>query len=229
MADLDAELIARIAQRAAGQRVFLVGISGGVAAGKSTLARTLADGLEAADLSVQIVATDGFLKPNAVLEAAGLGMKKGFPETYDQAAFNAFVAALAEGRPASAPVYSHVTYDVAPGETLVIVPAGVVIIEGINVLQAAQARARLDLSVYIDADPNHAKAWYLDRLRRIIVDDPASFFANLEPEHRDALFENAWTHLNLVNLHQYIAPTRAHADVVVRKGPDHAMQGLDWR
>lgn len=229
MVDLCAELVARIAQRAASERVFLMGIAGGVAAGKSTLARALADGLEAADLSVQIVVTDGFLKPNAVLEAAGLGMKKGFPETYDTDALHAFLDALAAGRRAEIPVYSHVTYDILPGETRPVEAAGVVIVEGINVLQTAEARARFGLSLYVDADPADAKSWYLARLHGIIADDPQSFFARLDPVQRDAMFEMAWTHLNLVNLHEHIAPTMAFADVVVRKGADHAIRDHRWR
>ena len=101
MADLGRELTALVAERAAGHPVFLLGLAGGVAVGKSTLARAIADGLEAAGAAVQIVATDGFLRPNAELEAAGLGMKKGFPETYDRDALHAFLADLAGGRPAA--------------------------------------------------------------------------------------------------------------------------------
>lgn len=229
MADVGAELVARVAGRAAGRDVLLVGLAGGVAVGKSTLARTLAEGLETHGLSTQIVATDGFLKPNAQLEAAGLHMKKGFPETYDTAAIHAFLDALAAGRPAATPVYSHVTYDILPDERRTVDATGVVIIEGINVLQTPQARARLGLSLYVDADPDHAKAWYLARLHGIIAADPESFFAKLDPAQRDAMFEMAWTHLNLVNLHDHIAPTMAFADVVVRKGEDHALSELVWR
>lgn len=223
MADLGAELVARVAERAAGRDVLLVGIAGGVAVGKSTLAREIADGLEAGGLAVQIVATDGFLKPNAALEAAGLGMKKGFPETYDTDAIHAFLGALAEGRAAASPIYSHVTYDILPGETRTVDASGVVIVEGINVLQTADARSRFGLSLYVDADPAHAKAWYLARLHGIIAADPESFFAKLDPVQRDAMFEAAWTHLNLVNLHEHIAPTMAFADAVVRKGAGHEL------
>jgi type I pantothenate kinase len=229
MADLSADLVARVAERAAGRNVLLVGLTGGVAVGKSTLARTIAEGLEGAGLPVQIVATDGFLKPNAELEAAGLNMKKGFPETYDTNAIHAFLADLAAGRPAASPVYSHVTYDIVPGETRTVDASGVVIVEGINVLQTADARGQLGLSIYVDADPAHAKVWYLERLHRIIADDPQSFFASLDVAQRDALFEAAWTHLNLVNLHEHIAPTRAFADVVVRKAANHALVELSWR
>lgn len=225
-------LAARVAERAAaasGPGAFLVGIAGGVAVGKSTLARSLADGLEARNLAVQVVATDGFLRPNAELEAAGLGMRKGFPETYDAAAFRGFLADLAAGREGRMPVYSHVTYDVVPGEARAVAGSGVVIVEGINVLQAPEARARFGLSLYLDADPAHAKAWYLARLHGIIAADPESFFAKLDPERRDAMFEAAWTHLNLVNLNEHIAPTRAFADVVIRKGADHRIVAVESR
>ena len=108
-------------------------------------------------------------------------------------------------------------------------PPGVVIVEGINVLQTPQARSRFGLSLYVDADPADAKAWYLARLHAIIAADPESFFARLDAEKRDAMFEMAWTHLNVVNLHDHIAPTMAYADVVVRKGADHALAELNWR
>ena len=226
--DLGAQLVSLIAERAAaapGAGAFLVGIAGGVAVGKSTLARAIADGLEPM-LPVEIVATDGFLKPNAALEAAGLSLKKGFPETYDTGALHAFLGDLAAGRKAAMPIYSHVTYDIVPGQARAVDGGGVVIVEGINVLQTGEARARLGLSIYVDADPVHAKVWYLKRLHQIIDDDPQSFFARLDPERRAAMFEAAWTHLNLVNLREHIAPTAAHADVVVRKAADHALAEL---
>ena len=229
MADLEAQLIARVAEWAAGREVLLVGIAGGVAVGKSTLAQVLADGLAQAGIAVQVVATDGFLRPNAELEASGLNLKKGFPETYDRDALHAFLAELAAGRTAATPVYSHVTYDLVPGETRTVDGEGVVIVEGVNVLQTPEARERFGLSIYVDADPADTKAWYLRRLQQIIADDPESFFANLDPERRDAMFEMGWTHLNLVNLNDHIAPTMAFADVVVRKGADHELAELSWR
>lgn len=231
--DLERELVARVAERAvaapARPGAFLIGVAGGVAVGKSTLARTIAEGLASEGLPVETVATDGFLRPNAELEAAGLGMRKGFPETYDTAALHAFLDALAAGRAAEIPVYSHVTYDVLPGETRRVPAGGVVIVEGINVLQTAEARGRFGLSLYVDADPAHAKAWYLARLHGIIAADPDSFFARLDAERRDALFETAWTHLNLVNLRQHIAPTMAFADLVVRKAADHRITAVEVR
>jgi type I pantothenate kinase len=224
--DLGAKLVAMVAARAAGRPVLLVGIAGGVAVGKSTLAGAIADGLGPAT-PVQIVATDGFLKPNSALADAGLVQKKGFPETYDVAAFHGFLDALAEGRSAVTPVYSHSAYDIVPGETRTVTGAGVVIVEGVNVLQTAAARARFGLSVYVDAAPKHIKAWYLARLERIIATEPQSLIAQIpDVDLRNRLIEQAWTEINLVNLRDHIAPTAAFADVVVRKDADHAIAEL---
>jgi type I pantothenate kinase len=232
--DVLAELVARVAERAAAARAagapcFLVGVAGGVASGKSTLARRLAEGLGRAlpGIAVEVTPTDGFLKPNARLAAEGLVYRKGFPETYDAAAFHAFLAALADGRAAETPVYSHIAYDITPGEARTLAGEGVVIVEGVNVLQTEVARSLFGMSVYVDAEPGHAKAWYLARLDQIIADEPQSLIAQVaDPDVRRGYIEAAWTNINLVNLTDHIAPTAAFADVVVRKGPEHELMEL---
>jgi type I pantothenate kinase len=218
-----------VAGREAGAPAFLVGVTGGVASGKSTLAREIAEGLTATapGVPVEVVPTDGFLKPNAELAAAGLIHSKGFPQTYDARAFHAFLGALAEGRAATTPVYSHVRYDIAPGETRTVAGEGVVIVEGLNVLQTPEARSRFGLSIYVEADPDHAKAWYLARLDEIVANEPSSLIAQVaDPEVRRGFIEAAWTNINLVNLKDHIAPTAAFADVIVRKGPGHELLEL---
>lgn len=231
MADLLQELadLVDARARARGDRpgACLVGLAGGVAAGKSTLARQLAAAMPA---RVEVVATDGFLKSNAELEAAGLSARKGFPESYDWPVLHGFLADLAEGRPATSPVYSHVTYDIAPEETLVVPAADIVIVEGINTLQTAEARARYDLSVYLDADPDHVRAWFEARLESIAASEPDSFIARVgDAERRRLVIDHAWREINLVNLRDHIAPTAAFADVVARKGPDHGLVSVERR
>ena len=225
--DPGAKLVSLVAERAAGGPL-LVGVAGPVAVGKSALARVIADGLAGGGLgggvSVQIVATDGFLLPNSALAEAGMVQRKGFPETYDWLAFHGFLDDLAEGRSAETPVYSHTTYDILPGERRTVEAGGVIIVEGVNVLQTPWARARFGLSVYVDADPAHIKAWYLARLDAIIANEPASLIAQIrDVALRNRLIEQAWTETNLVNLRDHIAPTAAYADVIVRKGADHGM------
>src|SRR6202049_3716363 len=89
---------------------YIIGLAGSVAVGKSTTARVL-EALLARwpnTPKVDLVTTDGFLLPNAVLEREGLMERKGFPESYDLTALLHFLSDIKAGRrPVRAPVYSH--------------------------------------------------------------------------------------------------------------------------
>src|SRR5436190_23032507 len=100
---------------------YLIGIAGSVAVGKSTTARVLKALLARWPNTpkVELVTTDGFLFPNAVPEREGLMEKKGFPESYDLSALLRFLNEVKAGqRPARAPVYSHLIYDVLESESI---------------------------------------------------------------------------------------------------------------
>ena len=199
-------------------------IAGAVAVGKSTLAAALAR--ELAPLRVEVVATDGFLLPNAELAARGLLARKGFPASYDANAIAAFVADLRAGRPASVPVYSHATYDRVPGAATTIAGADVVVVEGVNALQPELAAAA-DLGIYLDAPEPLVRSWYVDRFLEQIVAaeaDETSFyrgFTGLDADGRRALAEQVWEGVNLVNLVEHIAPTRERAHLVLVKDEGH--------
>jgi type I pantothenate kinase len=197
-----------------------------VAVGKSTFAASLASAL--APLAVEVVATDGFLRPNAELSAEGLLGQKGFPRTYDEAAMVRFLDDVRAGRRGEVPVYSHVTYDRVPGESRVVDGAAVdvVVLEGVNALQPAVAAA-LDLRVYLDAAEPLIRSWYVERFLGLIEaaeTEEASFyrgFVALDPAGRRSMAEAVWTGVNLVNLTDHIEATRAAADVVVTKVEGH--------
>ena len=192
--------------------------------GKSTLAASLADGL--APLRVAVVATDGFLLPNAELSARGLLAQKGFPASYDTEAIASFVDDLRAGRPASVPVYSHATYDRVPGESTAVADVDVVIVEGVNALQPELAAA-VDLAIYLHAEEPLVRTWYVARFLEQIEaaeTDESSFyrgFTAMDEAGRRALAEQVWEGVNLVNLVEHIDPTRANADVVLVKGEEH--------
>jgi type I pantothenate kinase len=204
---------------------LLVGIAGAVAVGKSTLAAALERAL--APLPVAVVATDGFLRPNDDLAAAGLLHQKGFPATYDDDAMRRFVTDLRAGRAGEVPVYSHDTYDRVPGEVRVVDGAAVVVIEGVNALQPALAE-HLDLRVYVHAEEPVVRSWYVERFLELIAgaeSDDASFyrrFVDLDADGRRAMAVAVWEGVNLVNLTEHIAATRAAADVVLTKVEGHA-------
>lgn len=222
---------------------FVVGIAGSVAVGKSTVARLLRAllALGPEEYQVALVPTDGFLLPNAELERRGLMRRKGFPESYDRRALTRFVAEVKSGRAeVGAPVYSHLVYDIVPGERETVVRPDILILEGLNVLQPAPP-GRLgvadyfDFSVYVDAHVADVESWYLERflaLRATAFRDPRSFFrryAEISEEKALDFARTTWREINEPNLVDNIAPTRGRASLVLRKGPDHAVRGLRLR
>lgn len=223
---------------------YVVGIAGSVAVGKSTTARVLRALLARVSTSawrVELVSTDGFLHPNAELVARGLMRRKGFPESYDVRSLLRFLAEVKSGSPsARAPVYSHLAYDIVPGEWQVVTHPDVLIVEGLNVLQTGAGSPVFvsdffDFSIYVDAEVEHLRAWYVERflrLRDAVFRDPASYFhryaALSEREAREVAL-GIWRDINEVNLLRNILPTRERADLILEKGADHAVRRVRLR
>lgn len=223
MPDLD-EVVDRAAEAP------VVAIAGPVAVGKSTLATALAEGLARRGRTAEVVATDGFLWPNAVLEARDLLARKGEPATYDLDRLQAVVDDARAGVDVlEVPVYSHQRYDVLEVPERRDRP-DVLIMEGVVALQ----RRFGDLNVYVDAEVDHVEGWYVARFHDLVAearDDPDSFYRgwiDLDRQAVDDLARAVWSGVNLPNLVTHIAPTRDRADVVVRKGPDHAIREVVW-
>ncbi len=224
-------------------RPYIIGLAGSVAVGKSTTARILQALLARwpAHPKVDLVTTDGFLHPNRELAARGLTERKGFPESYDTAALVAFLAALKRGEPeVSAPVYSHVRYDIVDGEEQVLRTPDVVIVEGLNVLQTSRGVTRhvsdfFDFSIYVDAEEPDIEQWFLERffmLRETVFADPESFFhpyASMNEDQAESFARMVWSTINGVNLREEILPTRARADLVLEKGRDHRVRRVRLR
>jgi type I pantothenate kinase len=212
---------------------FVIGIAGSVAVGKSTIARILQALLSRwpDHPAVDLVTTDGFLHPNAVLEERGLMNRKGFPESYDTRRLVDFMAALKGGSTeVAAPVYSHELYDVVPGEQQLVRRPDVVIVEGVNVLQTGAAISVsdfFDFSIYVDADEPDVVQWYIERfqaLRATVFQSERSFFrhfAGLGEDEAIAVATTIWEEINGRNLAENILPTRERAALVLHKGPDH--------
>lgn len=231
-----------------GRVPFVIGLAGSVAVGKSTISRILQALLMRwpDHPRVDLVTTDGFLFPNATLEARGLMSRKGFPESYDVRRLIAFLTELKSGAPdVRAPVYSHLTYDIVPDGEIVLRGPDILIVEGLNVLQAPTRRGRseptlvvsdfFDFTIYVDADERDIERWYLDRLvllRETALRDPDSYFHFLtqySEEDTRAFGASIWRDVNLVNLHENIEPTKGRAHLVLEKGTDHLVQRVRLR
>lgn len=223
-------------------RPFVIGVAGSVAVGKSTIARVL-EALLARwphHPRVDLVTTDGFLYPNSVLEARGLMDRKGFPESYDRPALLDFVSRAAAGEEhLEIPVYSHIRYDIVEGEGRVIDRPDILIVEGLNVLQAGESGAfvsdHFDFSIFVDADIEDIKTWYIERfltLQQTAFTQPDAFFRRYSELSRDeavAVASQIWETVNQVNLVENILPTKDRASLILEKASDHSVRRVRMR
>ena len=227
---------------------FVIGVAGSVAVGKCTTARILRELLARwpGTPRVELLTTDGFLYPNAELERRGVLERKGFPESYDRRGLLRFVAEVKAGKDeVSAPVYSHLTYDIVPGERIVVRRPDVLIVEGLNVLQPPRVLTNgrtglavsdfFDFSVYVDARVEDIKGWYVDRflrLRETAFADPSSYFhryAGLTDEQARDTALKIWGTTNERNLVDNVLTTRGRANLVLTKGEDHGVRRVRLR
>jgi type I pantothenate kinase len=231
-----------------GKVPYIIGVAGSVAVGKSTTARVLKALLARWPNTpkVDLITTDGFLLPNAELTRLGLMERKGFPESYDTGKLLHFLADIKAGkRNVPAPLYSHLVYDVVPGEQTVVDRPDILIVEGLNVLQPARMPKDgtaipfvsdfFDFSVYIDADEADLHRWYVNRflrLRHTAFRDPLSYFrryAELPEAEAIGIADGLWSRINLVNLQENIVPTRQRASLILKKGPSHRIETVALR
>jgi type I pantothenate kinase len=227
---------------------FIIGVAGSVASGKSTTSRILRALLQRWRTSpkVDLVTTDGFLLPNAVLEERRLAERKGFPESYDRAALLAFLSDIKSGKSeVKVPVYSHLIYDVLPDQFITVDRPDILIVEGLNILQPGElprtgrpilfASDFIDFSIYIDADEADLRDWFMVRfraLRESAFTDPKSFFrrlAEMPAEQAESFALQAWDNINLPNLRDNILPTRGRADLILKKAGNHAVEEVQLR
>ena len=223
-------------------RPFVIGVAGSVAVGKSTIARVL-EALLARwphHPKVELLTTDGFLYPNRVLEDRGIMERKGFPESYDRAALLEFVARAKSGEDhLEVPIYSHIRYDIVEGKNRVVSRPDILIIEGLNVLQAGDSGAFVsdyfDFSVFVDAEIEDIRSWYIERfltLKETAFTQPDAFFSRYTELSRAEAIDIAqdiWERINEVNLTENILPTRDRASLILEKARDHSVKRVRLR
>jgi len=230
-----------------GKVPYIIGIAGSVAVGKSTVARVLRSLLARwpEHPKVDLVSTDGFLLPTATLEERGSMHRKGFPESFDRPGLLQFLSDVKSGkRNLKAPVYSHLQYDIVPDEFIEVDQPDILIVEGLNVLQTRGAKLGeqnvfvsdyFDFTMYVDAKSENIRQWYVDRflsLRTTVFNQPGAYFSHyalLNTEEATATANTIWDTINDVNLVENILPTKNRAKLILHKGADHAIEGVQMR
>ena len=227
---------------------YIIGIAGSVAVGKSTVSRILKALLSRwpNHPAVTVVTTDGFLYPNSVLEVQGLMNRKGFPESYDVNGLISFLIDVKSGKNnVKAPVYSHQCYDILPNEFIQVDKPDIVILEGLNIFQTGMAKPGqqpalfvsdfFDFSIFVDADTQVIKQWYVDRVVKFsqtTFRDPTSHFhylSKMTPSEVIPFAEKVWRDVNAVNLFENILPCRERAQLILKKGLGHAVTQVKLR
>jgi type I pantothenate kinase len=227
---------------------FIIGVAGSVSVGKSTTSRVLQALLSrwAKNTKVALVTTDGFLYSNAELQERGLMLKKGFPESYNIQRLMQFVGEVKSGTPVlCAPKYSHVIYDIIPGQFETIEQPDILILEGLNVLQSGMDYPKdkprvfvsdyLDFSIYVDAEEDMLEKWYVSRFRKFrqaAVSDKESYFfyfANMPDDEALNMAKSVWREINRENLRRNILPTRGRASLILHKGDNHVVDYVKLR
>lgn len=222
---------------------FIIGVSGSVAVGKSTTSRLLQTLLSRlfSRRNVQLITTDGFLYPNAVLKERGIMNRKGFPESYDMEHLIRFLNSVKSGEEEiQIPVYSHNVYDIVEGEFQTIEKPDILIVEGINTLQLPTNQRIyvsdfFDFTIFVDAKPDLIEQWYLERFESLLDTaflDPTNYyyqFAIGDRQEAVNMAKNVWKNVNLKNLEEYILPTRSRADIILHKTKNHLIHEISLR
>ncbi len=221
---------------------FIIGIAGSVAVGKSTTARLLKTLISAwpEGPSVDLIPTDGFIYPNKILQERNIMNRKGFPESFNVKDLISFLYDLKSGiGDLKVPVYSHLLYDIVPGEFITVNTPDILILEGLNVLQSRSMKQAsepelfvsdfFDFSIYLDAVECNIKEWFIERfkvLMKTAFQKRESYFHSYSALDLEKAVETAgriWDEINAVNLRENIATTKFHAHLILEKQQDHSI------
>lgn len=193
-----------------GQKVepFVIGICGGSASGKTTVAEKIIESLGIP--WVTLLSMDSFYKvlnERQHEEASRNIYNFDHPDSFDIELLSATLKKLKEGRKVEVPIYNFVTH-AREARTKTMYGANVIIFEGILSFHDKQIRDMLDMKIFVDTDADIRLA---RRLRRDI---------GQRGRDLDGVLKQ-YTTMVQPSFNHYIAPLMVHADIIVPRGGDN--------
>ena len=188
--------------------MLIIGIAGGSGSGKTTVVRRIVELLPPD--SVSILSQDAYYKDNGHLspeERAKINFDH--PSSIEFSLLVKHIDELRRGHSIDMPVYSYLTC-ARQAETVLVAPRKVILIEGILIMTDPDLRKRMNIKVFVDADPD-------DRLMRIMRRDLIERGRSYEQvlDHYDHFVKPM--HL------QFIEPTKRYADMIVPQGGENTV------
>ena len=183
--------------------MLIIGIAGGSGSGKTTVVKAITEKL---NKRVVVIPQDSYYKDLEHLSAEEKKVHNfDHPDSIDWELLCRQIKDLREGKSIEQPVYSYITCGRSKTETVKIVPADVIIIEGILIYTCPELRNQLDIKLFVDADDDM-------RLMRIITRDMVERGKTVE-----AVIER---YIKTVKpmYHQFIEPCKRYADVIIPQG-----------
>ena len=183
--------------------VTVIGVAGGTGSGKSTLVKKLLEAFEGQH--VAILAHDSYYRAHPELtlgERAGLNYDH--PGAFDTAMMVEHIRELKSGVPIRQPVYSFVDHN-RTGQTIVVKPSRVVIVDGILIFENRELREQMDIKVFVDTDADVRLARRIMRdvrdRGRTMESVIGQYLGTVRPMHQE-----------------FVEPSKRYADVIIPEG-----------
>ena len=183
--------------------MYIIGIAGGTASGKTTVVKEIVNSLPAGE--VVVIPQDSYYKDSSHVPVE----KRQFinfdhPDAFDWELMVEQLSMLRKGESIDQPTYSYITCTRQP-ETVHIEPRKIIIIEGIMALVSPELRELMDLKIFVDAEAD-------DRLIRLIRRDIVE--RGRTPEMVLSRYERIVKAMH----DEFIEPTKKYADIIIPQG-----------
>jgi uridine kinase len=185
------------------RKPFIIGVAGGTGSGKTTVTEKV---LEAAGVgSVATLAQDSYYRDQTDLEPSERKkINYDHPDAFDWDLLVAHLETLRDDEPVFSPIYDF-TSDNRSGNTIPVMPAPIIVLEGILVLYDPRLRDLFNLKIFVDADPD---VRFIRRLERDVRERGRTpenvihhYLESVRPSHL-----------------QFTEPTKRYADLIIPHG-----------